>query len=302
LARKIEEKGIHMTTQKRTTWLLFFTLSALMVSGCSLFPMSSATPLLMPSSTSVSTGQSLSFQVSGGTPPYQFQVNGVGSIDNSGNFQAGSSTGQAQIEVSDANGNQGSATVSVIQAGSTYGNTINTVSQSYAQGNLSLDQVRAGWSATSSTELKKTPLVQGQIVAEADRTIDPQGDKLYSEFIQTNLKHPLVRQDELIEGKHVVAVHAVIEDQFLVKLQSGYSESDLSTILSSNGAHISRRLTDPRTYLVSMGKQGAQSEVTSVSSHFLAKRDLLKQQLKTIATVMPNYISRVPAFDPVVNR
>jgi hypothetical protein len=231
----------------------------------------------------------MAFQVSGGTPPYQFQSTGAGTIDSSGNFQASSTAGQAQIIVSDANGNQGSASVSVVQAGSsTYGSTVTTYGENYSQ-------VRPGWNATNSAALSKAPLVQGQVVAESDRTIDPQGDKLYSEFIQTNLKHPLVRQDEIIKDQKVVEVHAVIEDQFLVKLQKGYSESDLSAILSNNGAHISRRFPNAEAYLVSMGKKGAHSEVTSLTASFLAQRDLLKQQLKTIAKVAPNYISREPA-------
>jgi hypothetical protein len=284
---KIYLHGVFMITKNLSSFSLI-TLT-LLLSGCSLMSLTNpATPEVTPSSTTVSTGQNMTFQVYGGTPPYQYQSNGVGTIDSSGNYQSGTGTGQSQIIVTDANGATGSANVSVVQSGTTtsYGNTVGTDSNDYAE----------GWSATNKAQLKTAPLVQGQVLADTERTIDSQGDQVHSKFLKTNLKHSIVRLDELVEKKQIVAVHAVIEDQFVVKLQDGHSEKDLSAVLNSTDAHISERLKDPGTYLISMNQRGA----TTVSSQFLAKRTFLKRWLKTIAVVTPNTVSRAPAGETSV--
>ena len=56
----------------------------------------------------------MNFNVSGGTPPYQFQLNGVGAISSTGNYQAGSSAGTGTIQVMDSAGLTGTATVNVV--------------------------------------------------------------------------------------------------------------------------------------------------------------------------------------------
>ena len=268
---------------------LFYLVFMGLLTGCTqgqFFGMSigttSALPQIEPSSTTLNTGQSLSFQVSGGTPPYQFQLSGVGSLNSAGYYLAGNTTGQAQIQVTDASSNMTTATVSVVQAGST--NLSNSVNDNQ-------------WRPTTAQEQKKNPLIAGNLVAVDQKFLDAKGDSVVSQFVQTHLQHPLVRMDELIEQNQVVAVHAVIEDQFIVKLEEGYSEQDLAQILKESGAHLSKKLPSQSIYLVSMDKPDSATEA-GVSPTFLAKRAQLKKNLQTIARVSPNFVSRAPANDP----
>jgi hypothetical protein len=235
---------------------------------------------IVPSSTTVGLNQGLSFQISGGTPPYQFSDSGVGSVSSSGYYEAGASTGQAQVYVTDANGNTGSATISVVSAAA-------NVSL------LSSGTQTKGWSLTSAADLKLNPLVRGQLIGVEDHGLQADGESVQSKYLVTELKHPVVRVDELLDGNTKVAVRALIEDQFLVTLQQGFSDSDLLAILSPVGARISKKLSS-NTYLVSMS---GKSEIgpSGISADFMSKREQLKQELKTIAQVTPHYVSRAPS-------
>ena len=105
-----------MNLYSKTKWAFTLVL-AFLVTGCAF---GSGNLQILPSNTSLAVNQSLAFQVTGGTPPYQFQDNGVGAIDNSGNYQAGAIVGQAQIQVSDTTGSTAYATVTVVQSLNTF--------------------------------------------------------------------------------------------------------------------------------------------------------------------------------------
>ncbi len=276
-----------------------FCLFALSISGCTngqFFGMSlnggaSTTLQLEPSSTTVNPGQSMTFQAEGGTPPYQYQLNGPGSISSNGYYTAGTYTGVTQIQVTDANYNTAIANVSVVQS----------VSSNYSVDAENLYNGNHLWQATNARELSSNPPIQGKVIAASSRALDAQGDSVQSEFIQTNLKHPLVRMDQLVEGNQVVAVQAVIEDQFIVKLQPGFSESDLLRVIQTAGAHISKRISpvssQSDTYLVSMNHQANQKTGATINADFLSERRQLKNSLKQIAQVIPNSVTRAPASE-----
>jgi hypothetical protein len=269
-----------MNSQHCLRQFLILGLSMLATSCANMFGNTTATsPLqLVPSSTTVGVNQSMAFQIIGGTPPYSFSDAGVGSVDSSGNYNSGGSSGNAQVNVTDANGNSAYASVSVV----TYGSSVSTAGT-------------AGWSAVDGADPTANSWVHGQLVGVDDHSSQT-GNTIQSKFLVTQLKHPLVRMDALMDGQSEVATRALVEDQFLVKLQKGYSDADLSSILTSEGAHISRKLSSG-AYLVSMAQAG-EVNTSGISSDFVVKRERLKQELKTIAVVTPHFLSRVPASVP----
>jgi hypothetical protein len=233
---------------------------------------------ITPATITVKAGQTMQFRTSGGTPPYHFQVSGGGSIDASGKFLASSKVGQAQIQVWDSQGTAGFANVNVVQT---------------ASGNYAMRAATGpiGWQPTNTLEERANPFIQGAIVGVDDEH-GPGGERVHSKFIETGLKHSLVRVDEEIENKQIVAVRAVVEDQFVVKLLPGYSTSDLSTLLAQLGAHVSKRL-DFGTYLISLDSAPTGLDF---SADLLTKRKALRQKLESIAEVRANAIlSRAPA-------
>jgi hypothetical protein len=246
---------------------------------------------VFPSSTTVSVDQGLSFQVTGGTPPYQFQVSGVGMIDPNGNYQAGSTPGQAQVQVVDTNNNTGTATVSVVQSASN-GYPNQPYSNQYRMSRKDARPLR-GWSASTTPDPRK-PIVNGPVLAMDERNLDSGGDEIRSKFVETSLRHPLVRVDTLIENKSVVATRAIVEDQFLVTLRDGSSEGDLLAVLDQAGAHVSQRVTDDGTYLVSLDR-GAGSAGAPVTGDLISRRARLKRMLLGVGAVLPNYLTRDPA-------
>jgi len=280
----------------------FSALAAAGVTGCTLGPLSSLTGSgglqVYPSSTTVGVNQTMAFQVSGGTPPYTFQDYGLGSVSSSGAYQAGASTGQSQIQVTDSAGNSASAAVSIVQQAST-NITAYAPQDAQALPDASLAQtpsISHGWAPTNTAENRKAPLVRGQIIGIEDKNLTDERESVHSQFIQTNLRHPVVRLDELKEGNRVIAVRAVTEDQFVVNLKPGYSEPDLSPILALGNARISRKLSTG-SYLVSMSKQGEMIG-SVISTDFITKRDQLKIALQQIAVVTPNFLTRTPSDSP----
>ena len=167
--------------------------------------------------------------------------------------------------------------------------------------------------ATSSSS--PTPIFRGQLVATDETKLDAQGDKIQSKYLKTNLKHPLVRADHLIEANKEVAVRVVVEDQLVAELFAGYHKSDLEALVAKNNAHVARQLTEvipsadgdslsdssepskkagatpPEVYLISMGPQGKPSLATSLTPQFLAQREQLKKALQAIAKIVPYVIT-----------
>jgi hypothetical protein len=170
------------------------------------------------------------------------------------------------------------ATVSVVQSTAQY--------PSYS------DEPQGYWSATTAAKMKKNPQIRGQTLAVDERQIDTKGDAVESKYVVTGLKHPIVRVDKLIEDKQVVATRAVVEDQFLVTLQPGHSESDLSNLVTGDKAHISKTLKPGSVFLVSMD---APVGGVAISKDFLTSRDQLKKDLRKLGAVTPNFVSRSPA-------
>lgn len=361
-----------MRTPSRLSLLIPVTFCLLALSACisSGGPSSSVAPdglQVIPSSTSVSLNQTMSFQATGGAPPYTYQVNGVGTIDGSGNYQAGPSPGQAEIQVTDANAESAYAMVSVVQMasssspygspsgggcassiyygscsgspygtspygsspygsspyGSSYGSSYGGSTYSspyvssptsaynptassayYSQSAFSAREMslvgRPGWSPTTSSQLTQDPPARGQVVAVEDRPLGTGGDAVHMKYLETGLRHPLVRLEELVQKDHqVVAARAIVEDQFLVALRPGLSESDLQAVASQSGAHISKAIQSgsAATYLVTLDENGGTPEIP-LSAGFLSRRSQLKQALQAVGEVSPNFVARAPASSP----
>ena len=51
------------------------------------------------------------------------------------------------------------------------------------------------WMPSSNALIQQSPLARGTVLASGDET-DKNGDLVHSNFLETNLKHPLVRVDE----------------------------------------------------------------------------------------------------------
>jgi hypothetical protein len=338
----MQMKTIHLKKLPSFMFVVILVVST----GCTLDQLgasydSSGGLQVYPSSTTLGLNQDMSLQVTGGTPPYQYQVSGTGSIDQNGNFQAGSVPGQAQITVSDATGLTVSSSVNIVQTSSNYNspstgtngysplnsygstNTSGGYSNSYPSSgstpnltysNYSMQRLETSslagvifsplvsnnqnWTPLNQEQLKKVPPVLGKVVGSNEKVLDAAGDTIRSQFIETNLKHPIVREDTLVEAKQVVAVRAIVEDQFLIELYPTASQYELQKILDKEDAHISKILNKPNSYLISMTKAGAnkaETEGKMISPDFFAKRARLKQELQTIAKVSPNYISEAPS-------
>lgn len=251
---------------------------------------------IYPSSTSIAPGQGMTFQVSGGAPPYQYQVSGDGTVDTSGDFTAGTYTGSAQVAAVDTVGNTVYASISVLQAGSynPYGSSTTVgYSPSYDRlRSVGLDPA-SGWTPADAREARSAPPLRGQFVAASEKT-RPDGSVVESRFIDTNLKHSMVRLDEELSGTRVIATRAVVEDQFIAQLRPGYSESDLALVLKRADAHVSKRLDGDGGYLVSMNGQSG----SALSAAFMTKRKALEHELQGIAIVTPRVLpARAPAKD-----
>jgi len=73
-----------------------------------------------PKDISINSGSQVTFKVSGGTAPYEFSLDqNFGSINENGVYSAPSTAGNCQINIVDAKGNMGNATVTV-NAGTTF--------------------------------------------------------------------------------------------------------------------------------------------------------------------------------------